>query len=118
MTKRTGIWVEHHLDGLENMTSESERRRVRGKVTHRAAFVMEKFVPMREGFLRKSQELASRYEEGDVIYNTPYAARQYNLHTPNRTTPGTDGEWDKPAFEQHGKDLAAYAAEAFTEGQH
>lgn len=41
---------------------------------------MDKYVPFDTGTLKNSVHLASDYERGILIYNTPYARKQYYLH--------------------------------------
>ena len=41
---------------------------------------MDRYVPFRTGTLKNSVHLASDYERGVLIYNTPYARKQYYLH--------------------------------------
>ena len=41
---------------------------------------MDKYVPFDTGTLKNSVHLASDYERGVLIYNTPYARKQYYLH--------------------------------------
>lgn len=58
----------------------------RAFTTAQAAFAqevakqMDKYVPFDTGTLKNSVHLASDYERGILIYNTPYARRQYYLH--------------------------------------
>lgn len=41
---------------------------------------MDRYIPFRTGTLKNSVHLASDYERGVLIYNTPYARKQYYLH--------------------------------------
>ena len=41
---------------------------------------MDKYVPFDTGTLKNSVHLASDYERSVLIYNTPYARKQYYLH--------------------------------------
>ena len=40
---------------------------------------MDRYVPFRTGTLKNSVHLASDYERGVLIYNTPYARKQYTF---------------------------------------
>lgn len=57
-----------------------------GFTTAQAAFAqevarqMDKYVPFDTGTLKNSVHLASDYQQGVLIYNTPYARKQYYLH--------------------------------------
>ena len=42
---------------------------------------MDKYVPFDTGTLKNSVHLASDYQRGLLVYNTPYARRQYYLHS-------------------------------------
>ena len=41
---------------------------------------MDQYVPFASGTLKNSVHLASDYQRGLLVYNTPYARRQYYLH--------------------------------------
>ena len=41
---------------------------------------MDRYVPFQTGVLKNSVHLASDYQRGLLVYNTPYARRQYYLH--------------------------------------
>ena len=105
------VTVEKRLYGLDRLTDAAARKRATSSIAMRVKTVMERYVPMREGALRLSAGMSSRFDRGEVIYATPYAEKQYRLHTRNRTTPGTDGEWDKTAVKRSGDDIARYAAQ-------
>ena len=109
------ITVEQHLDGIDKLTDQAAKKRVTSKVTQRFKGVMERHVPMRKGTLRRSADLNSRFDAGDIVYSTPYAQMQYRLHTANRTTPGTDGEWDKAAIRSDGNALTQDAEAVLAE---
>lgn len=109
------VSVEQRLDGLDRLTDPAAMRRVTSKVAQRHKAVMERYVPMDTGALRRSADLGSRFEEGEIVYSTPYAAYQYDLTTGNRTTAGTDGHWDEAAMAAHGDGLAAFAQAALAE---
>ena len=101
--------VDISTPGFDGFAAGSRARLA--AVAQRARFLMEKRVPMAEGTLRASTA-GSDFGSGHVVYDTPYANRQYNLHTSNRTTPGTDGGWDEEIQGGAGhKDLADFAAE-------
>ena len=48
---------------------------------------MDKYVPFDTGTLKNSVHLASDYQRGLLVYNTPYARKQYYLHPE-----GTNGD--------------------------
>ena len=41
---------------------------------------MDRYIPFQTGTLKNSVHLASDYQRGLLVYNTPYARRQYYLH--------------------------------------
>ena len=46
-----------------------------------AAKLIDSYVPFDTGSLKNSVNQASRYDEGLLVYNTPYARKQYYLHS-------------------------------------
>ena len=53
---------------------------VRAAFAQEVARKMDQYVPFDTGTLKNSVHLASDYQQGVLIYNTPYARRQYYLH--------------------------------------
>lgn len=74
----------------------------------RAAFVMRQYVPRDENTLRASEPLNSRYDEGLLIWNTPYAATQYNVPM-SHTTSGTCDHWAEACVRNDMPALIKYA---------
>lgn len=96
------------LTGLERMLSAPEVKRRQTEYAMRAALVMRKFVPLEESTLRSSEPMNSKYEKGLLVWNTPYAAKQY--HVPmNHTTAGTTDHWDEACWSAEGGNLTKYA---------
>ena len=54
------------------------------------------FVKLREGTLRDSSEWASKFEEGIIAWDTPYARRQY-WEIPTAYEPGRCWQWCEAA---------------------
>ena len=100
--------VTVNLSGLERMVSAGEQKRRQEEYARRAAFVMQKFVPRDENTLRASEPMNSKYAEGLLIWNTPYAATQYNVPM-SHTTPGTTDHWDEACWKAEGGNLLKYA---------
>ena len=70
------------------------------------------------GTLKNSVNQASDFKGGKLVYNTPYARRQYYLHTQGQ---GLHGEnhlrgsyWGQRAIADMGEHLALYGAKAVT----
>ena len=73
------------LSGLRAV--EKMRGDILEEAAMRAEFEMRRYVPMDEGVLRASGQLASQYRAGLLVWATPYAANQYYL--------GTTDHWDE-----------------------
>ena len=65
------------LSGLRAV--ERMRGDILEEATMRAEFEMRRYVPMDEGVLRASGQLASQFRAGLLIWATPYATNQYYL---------------------------------------
>lgn len=102
------VEVDADMAGFDSFEGGARKRLA--AVAQRAQLLMRDHVPMEQGTLRGSTG-GSDYGSGRIVYDTPYANYQYRLHTANRTTPGTDGEWDAAMMAESGGDLARFAAE-------
>lgn len=80
------------LSGLRAV--EKMRGDILEEAAMRAEFEMRSYVPMDEGVLRASGQLASQFRAGLLIWATPYAANQYYLPHAH-TTDGTTDHWDE-----------------------
>ena len=79
---------------IDQLMDAASQRKRQEEYAMRVAFVMRKYVPRDENTLRDSEPLNSRYAEGLLIWNTPYAATQYNVPM-RHTTSGTYDHWDE-----------------------
>lgn len=102
------VEVDAEMPGLDGF--EAGHRNRLAAVAQRAQLLMHDHVPMEQGTLRGSTG-GSDYGSGRIVYDTPYANYQYRLHTANRTTDGTDGEWDVAMMAESGDDLMEFAAQ-------
>ena len=102
------VEVDADMAGLDSFEGGARKRLA--AVAQRAQLLMRDHVPMASGDLRDSTG-GSDYGSGRIVYDTPYANYQYRLHTANRTTDGTDGEWDAAMMAESGDALAQFAAE-------
>lgn len=84
--------VTADLSGLTAL--EKMRADVLEEAAMRAEFEMRRYVPLDEGTLRASGQLASRFRSGLLVWATPYAAAQYYLPRAH-TTAGTTDHWDE-----------------------
>ena len=82
--------------------------------------VVDKYVPLETGALKNSVNQASNFKEGLLVYNTPYARRQYYLHERGTDLHGAKGEterhrgsyWGQNAIADHKDELEKFAHDA------
>lgn len=83
-----------------------------------AARLIDSYVPLDTGTLKNSVNQASKYDEGLLVYNTPYARKQYYLHAEGTDLRGETGlrgsYWGQRALADMGEHLALYATRAVT----
>ena len=83
-----------------------------------AAKLIDSYVPLETGTLKNSVNLASKYDEGLLVYDTPYARRQSYLHEQGTCLHGETGlrgsYWGQRALADIGEHLALYGARAVT----
>ena len=84
-----------------------------------AARLIDPFVPFDTGTLKNSVNQASKYEEGLLVYNTPYARKQYYLHAEGTDLRGDTGlrgsYWGQRAIAAHKDELERFARNAVQE---
>lgn len=68
-----GVNVNLDLSKLEEKFSEDELRAKQAIFAERVAADMNKHCPEDEGTLRDSMKISSNFEEGLIVWNTPYA---------------------------------------------
>lgn len=102
------IKTKVNLNGLEKMVSPAEHERRQIEYAMRACFVMTRYVPMEEGTLRGSANINSQFEKGLLVWNTPYAAKQYYVPMTHSTS-GTCDHWDEACARNDMAGLIAYA---------
>ena len=88
------------LSKLERRFSDSARTAMQGAFAKRVAFEMRGFVPLDEGTLRDSEPLASDYEAGLIVWQTPYAERVHDLPQSSISTaknPNARSHWPEEA---------------------
>lgn len=57
------------------------------------------YAPMKSSDLRNQSQIAS--DEKSIVWNSPYARRQYYNQMVNYSTPGTGPKWDQKAKSIH-----------------
>lgn len=88
-----GIKVD--IAGVRAKVSEQAFENGRFALGNQMISDMDSFVPRKDGTLRQSVHLSSDAKE--IIYQTPYAARQFYVQAYNYSTPGTGSRWDLKA---------------------
>ena len=82
------------------------------------AKTVDPYVPFDTGMLKNSVNQASKFDEGLLVYNTPYARKQYYLHPEGEALHGDTGlrgsYWGQRALADMGEHLALYATRAVT----
>lgn len=82
------------------------------------AKTVDPYVPFDTGMLKNSVNQASKFDEGLLVYNTPYARKQYYLHEQGAGLHGDNrlrgSYWGQRALADIGEHLALYGARAVT----
>lgn len=106
-------------------------QKVQFALAQEAARLIDSYVPLKTGTLKNSVNNASKYDEGLLVYNTPYARKQYYLHSEGsdlRTFMGNKelgleadkykglrgSYWGQRAIADMGEHLALYGTKAVT----
>lgn len=83
-----------------------------------AARFINPYVPFDTGVLKNSVNQASKFDEGLLVYNTPYARRQFYLHPEGECLHGDTGVrgsyWGQRALADYGEAIAYIATQAVT----
>ena len=81
-----------------------------------AAKLIDSYVPFDTGTLKNSVNQASNFKEGLLVYNTPYARRQYYLHEQGAGLHGDNrlrgSYWGQRAIADHKDELEKFAHDA------
>lgn len=125
--------VQMSLDWRANFGTEKTAalQKAQFALSQEAARLIDSYVPLDTGTLKNSVNQASKFDEGLLVYNTPYARRQYYLHSEGsdlRTFMGNKERgqeadkykglrgsyWGQRALADMGEHLALYATKAVT----
>lgn len=112
------VIVEVDTPQLDRLADASRHADVVEEVSMRAEQMMRPYVPVQESTLRDSAQLNSDFRSGVLIWNMPYAAKQYYVpmnHT-DKAKMATD-HWDEAMMKDRGEKLAEYAGKAFMGGR-
>lgn len=84
--------------------------------SQKVAATVDPYVPFDTGTLKNSVNQASDFKEGLLVYNTPYARRQYYLHEQGKGLHGENGlcgsYWGQRAIADHKDELEKFAHDA------
>ena len=84
--------------------------------SQQVARTVDPYVPFDTGTLKKSVNLASDFQGGTLVYNTPYARRQYYLHEQGQGLHGDNhlrgSYWGQRAIADHKDELVKFAKNA------
>ena len=112
--------VQMSLDWRTNFGAEKTAalQKAQFALSQEAARLIDSYVPLDTGTLKNSVNQASKFDEGLLVYNTPYARRQYYLHEQGTCLHGETGllgsYWGQRALADIGEHLALYGARAVT----
>lgn len=112
--------VQMSLDWRANFGAEKTAalQKAQFATAQKAAALIDQYVPFDTGILKNSVNQASKFDEGLLVYNTPYARRQYYLHEQGTCLHGETGlrgsYWGQRALADIGEHLALYGARAVT----
>ena len=125
--------VQMSLDWRTNFGAEKTAalQKAQFALSQEAARLIDSYVPLDTGMLKNSVNTASKYDEGLLVYNTPYARRQYYLHSegsdlhtfmgneerglePDKYKGLRGSYWGQRALADMGEHLALYATKAVT----
>lgn len=95
-------------------------QKVQYAFSQRVATVTDKYVPFQSGNLKDSVNKASDFKNGILVYNTPYARKQYYLHPQGTDLHGAKNEkerrrgsyWGQNAIADHKDELVQFAKNA------
>lgn len=84
--------------------------------SQKVAAVVDPYVPFDTGTLKNSVRTASDFKGGMLVYNTPYARRQYYLHPQGEGLHGDNrlrgSYWGQRALADHKAELVRFAKAA------
>ena len=84
--------------------------------SQKVAATVDPYVPFDTGTLKNSVNQASDFKEGLLVYNTPYARRQYYLHEQGKGLHGENGlrgsYWGQRAIADHKDELETFVHDA------
>ena len=120
--------LKYQVDGIQMQLSwrpdfgaekTAALQRAQYAFSQEAARLIDPFVPFDTGTLKNSVNQASKFDEGLLVYNTPYARKQYYLHAQGSDLRGDTGlrgsYWGQRAIAAHKDELERFARNAVQE---
>lgn len=111
--------VSVDMTGVNKLSERMEEKKVLALVSNRAYFMAKPYTPWREGILYGSGGLSSKFSDGVLIYNTPYAKRHYYqpMNHNLSVAPKATDHWIDAMMEDHSADLAKFIEAAVVGGR-
>lgn len=112
--------VQMSLDWRTNFGAEKTAalQKAQFATAQKAAALIDQYVPFDTGISKNSVNQASKFDEGLLVYNTPYARRQFYLHPEGECLHGENGlrgsYWGQRALADYGEAIAYIATQAVT----
>ena len=110
--------VQMSLDWRTNFGAEKTAalQKAQFATAQKAAALIDQYVPLDTGILKNSVNQASKFDEGLLVYNTPYARRQFYLHPEGECLHGENGlrgsYWGQRAIADHKDEMEKFAHDA------
>lgn len=110
--------VQMSLDWRANFGAEKTAalQKAQFATAQKAAALIDQYVSFDTGILKNSVNQASKFDEGLLVYNTPYARRQYYLHEQGAGLHGDNrlrgSYWGQRAIADHKDELEKFAHDA------
>lgn len=110
--------VQMSLDWRANFGAEKTAalQKAQFATAQKAAALIDQYVPFDTGTLKNSVNQASDFKNGLLVYNTPYARRQYYLHEQGEDLHGDNrlrgSYWGQRAIADHKDELEKFAHDA------
>ena len=110
--------VQMSLDWRANFGAEKTAalQKAQFATAQKAAALIDQYVPFDTGILKNRVNQASKFDEGLLVYDTPYARKQFYLHPEGECLHGENGlrgsYWGQRAIADHKDELEKFAHDA------
>ena len=117
MSAKPNFELSADLSGIERRFSAQALQAKQAAFARRVAFDMRDKVPVDTGALRDSEPVSSDYENGLIVWNTPYAQDVYNADRVRTVrNPNAVPHWAEASKAEKLGDWEAFAAALLGEG--